>query len=201
MHTRTPPPPPPPPPHTHTHMHTHTHRLLVILEELADGYPVTNETVIIAKNMFATAIYPQINTTVFLGEGFSADLGSTFIFNGIDKEKIGLSASEDATASINLPLTLFNGLTLSDASSKLVFSFFLNEGLFVRRREFIQNNSLAAIRLGSIVIAAHIAGGVAASSLEDPVRTTYITNPVSGQRVVLQFTQPCIHLNVKHQCC
>ena len=121
--------------HTHTHTHTHTHRLLVILEELADGYPISNETVIIAKNMFATAIYPQFNTTVFLGEGFSADLGDTFIFNRIDKENIGLSASEDATASINLPSTLFNVLTLSNNSAKLVFSFFLNDGLFVRRRE------------------------------------------------------------------
>ena len=174
--------------HTHTHTHTHTHRLLVILEELADGYPISNETVIIAKNMFATAIYPQFNTTVFLGEGFSADLGDTFIFNRIDKENIGLSASEDATASINLPSTLFNGLTLSNNSAKLVFSFFLNDGLFVRRREYVQNNSLAAIRLGSLVIASHIAGGVDVSSLADPVQTTYITNPVSDQGVVLQTT-------------
>ena len=126
------------------------------------------------------AIYPEVNTFGFPGEGFSADLGKTFTFNGT---KVLLVASDNATASISLPATLLDGLN-TRLTPRLVFSFFLNEGLFVRRREYLQNNNVSAIRLGSIVIASHITGGVRVSNLQDPVRTTFITNPVSGRQLL-----------------
>ena len=156
--------------------HTHTHRLLVAIDELADSYPVTNETFVLTKNNFALAIYPEVDTFGFPGEGFSADLGNMFTFNGT---RVLLEASDDATASISLPATLLDGLN-TRLTPKLVFSLFLSEGLFVRRREYLQNSNLSAIRLGSIVIASHIAGGVSVSGLQDPVQTTFLTNPVSG---------------------
>ena len=125
------------------------------------------------------AIYPEVNTFGFPGEGFSADLGNTFTFNGTN---VLLVASDDATASISLPATLLDGLN-TRLTPRLVFSFFLNEGLFVRRREYLQNSNMSAIRLGSIVIASHITGGVRVSNLQDPVQTTFITNPVSGRQL------------------
>ena len=167
-----------PPPPLPSHTHTYTHRLLVVIDELADSYPVTNETFVVTKKKFALAIYPEVETFGFPGEGFSADLGNMFTFNGT---RVLLEASDDATASISLPATLLDGLN-TRLTPKLIFSLFLNEGLFVRRREYLQNSNLSAIRLGSIVIASHIAGGVSVSGLQDPVQTTFITNPVSGRQ-------------------
>lgn len=152
--------------------------MLAALNRLADGYPLPNDdsTRIILQDTFAIVI-TQVNVSSFTGQALSALLGSSFDFRGISRENIAFTAAADATASISLPETLFDGLALSEA--KLVYGIFLTSGLFLRREEYLQQNDLVNNTLGSIVIAAHIAGGIRISSLEQPVELMFLKDPVS----------------------
>ena len=160
-------------------------RIRSMLDQLADTYPLTRNPTIIARDTFAIVIYSGVNPASFAGQTVTALMGNTFQFRGFTIENIGQQALNEATGSITLPRTLFNGRNLV-RPVKLVFNMYLTESLFVRRQQYLMQTNRTYNRLGSIVMAARISGGVRISGLEQPVQQSYYKNPVSS---ILE--QPC----------
>ena len=154
-------------------------RIRSMLDQLADAYPLTRNPTIIARDTFAIVIYSGVNPASFAGQTVTALMGNTFQFRGFTIENIGQQALNEATGSITLPRTLFNGRNLV-RPVKLVFNMYLTESLFVRRQQYLMQTNRTYNRLGSIVMAARISGGVRISGLEQPVQQSYYKNPVSS---------------------
>lgn len=154
-------------------------RIRSMLDQLADAYPLTRNPTIIPRDTFAIVMYFGINPASFNGQTVTALMGNTFQFSGFTNENIGLQASSEATGSITLPRTLFNGRNLV-SPVKLVFNMYLSEGLFVRRQQYLMQTNRTYNRLGSVVMAARVAGRTRVSELEQPVEQSYYKNPVSN---------------------
>ena len=154
-------------------------RLLAVLEQLADTYPLavgTSSEIILRKN-FGIVIVP-VDPEAFSGQALSALLGSQFDFSGIGSEDIVFETIEGATASIVLPPTLFDGLDVGN-DVRIVCNIYVNDRLFLRRQDYLEENKLTNNKLESIIISARIADNITVSSLEDPVQVTFLKNPVS----------------------
>ena len=155
--------------------------MLAALERLASEYPASEdgETVLILRNTFSYAIRPA-NVKTFSGQALSALLGSSSDFTDTTANNIVLEATEGATASISLPETLFDGLNITSNETTIVYSIFLNEALFLRRQEYIEENNLTTNTPGGLVVGAFIPDNVTVTELDDPVQLTFLKNPVSS---------------------
>lgn len=152
-------------------------RLLAIVDQLADSYPVMESPTIILRDTFITVIYSDVDPASFAGQTVTALVGSNFEFQSLMIQQVGLEPSDLATGSITIPQTLFNGLSLG-SRIRMVYNMFLNEGLFVRRQQYLEQNNRTYSKLASIVMAARVAGGIHISDLHQPVEQSYYKNPV-----------------------
>lgn len=152
-------------------------RLLAIVDQLVDSYPVIESPTIILRDTFITVIYSDVDPASFAGQTVTALVGSNFEFQSLMMQQVGLEPSDLATGSITIPQTLFNGLSLG-SRIRMVYNMFLNEGLFVRRQQYLEQNNRTYSKLASIVMAARVAGGIHISDLHQPVEQSYYKNPV-----------------------
>ena len=146
------------------------------MDQVADAYPVVNSPIIILRDTFAIVIY-DTNPTSFAGQTVTALKGTDFQFQAFTMEQIGLEPSDQATAAITVPQSLFNGLN-PGSQARMVYNIFLNEGLFVRRQQYLEQSNQTYSRLGSIVISARVAGRAPITDLQQLVEQSYYKNPV-----------------------
>ena len=149
---------------------------MAAMDRLADSYPVTGGRQLVVKDEYIIIIYDSLPAQSFPGQSVFVDIGAEFAVDAFQPSHVKLdSYTGSPTASISLPPTLLNEAGLSGDNHRVVFYFFLNDGLFVRRDSFIAapNN-----RLGGLAVAAHIAGGVKVADLEKSVNMSFAINPV-----------------------
>ena len=128
------------------------------------------------ESTFAAVLHSAIPET-FDGQAISVVLGDAFQFNNIGTENIVFKSVSGATASIAIPETLLMELNVT-SETRIVYSVFLNEGLFLRRKEYLQDNGLEDSRLASVVVGVQIVGGVGTSGLTEPVQVVLLKHPV-----------------------
>ena len=155
---------------------------------VAESIPlVGNETTAtIAKRMFAVVV--QEVESEFAEQTFSAVLGSGFTFQqnqSINSSQLVLEDNPllDATAAITLPDSSdLNNIDLpanySSSATRVTFSVFLTNSLFVRRD---QRNS--SRQLGSVIITASLSskdsGEITVENLATNISIFFVKNPVS----------------------
>ena len=162
---------------------------MAAMDRLSDSYPVTDMPHLIVKDMYVIIIYDPLSAQAFLGQAVFADIGTEFVVDAFQDSHIKFdSYNGDPTASISLPSSLLReaGLTTGD-HHRIVFNFFLNDGLFVRRDSFVRANGLSNDKLGGLAVAAHIAGDVKVADLEAAVNMTFVINPVSYSLLSCMF--------------
>jgi len=149
-----------------------------VIELLANNYPVLgNDTLtLILRNTFAVVIR-IINTDYPASQNLSIILGNSFNFQGIEElNNINITElSNNATASVSTPESLFAGLP-PDTQAKIVYTFFLDNQLFLRRRIYIQHHGFTYNRIGSLVLSTYVAN---VTTLRQPVQLHFLKNPVS----------------------
>ena len=151
---------------------------MVALNYLSDNLPITltEDSRVIVKDMFVIIIYNSLSSQSSTGRVVFADIGSEFTADAFQISHIWLDWFDGiATASIGLPNSLLSGYL---GRYHLVFNFFLNDGLFIRRDSYITANNLQYDNIGGLMVAAHIAG-VNVTDLSNPVYMTFTINPVS----------------------
>jgi len=147
-----------------------------VIELLANNYPVLrNDTLtLILRNTFAVVIR-IINTDFPASQNLSIILGNSFKFQGIEDSNITAEVSNNATASVSTPESLFAGLP-PDTQAKIVYTIFLDSQLFLRRRIYIQHRGFTYNRIGSLMLSTYVAN---VTSLRQPVQIHFLKNPVS----------------------
>ena len=146
------------------------------MDQLADTYPIVDSPTMLLRDTYAMVMF-DVDPASFAGHTVTVLKGTDFQFQGFTMGQIGLEASDQATGSIAVPQTLFNGLNLG-SQVRMVYSMFLTESLFVRRQQYLEQNNFTYSRLGSIVMAARVAGGIRITGLQQPVEQSYYKNPV-----------------------
>ena len=149
---------------------------MAAIELLANNYPVLrNDTLTpILRNTFAVVIR-IINTNYPASQNLSIILGNSFNFQGIEESNITAEISNNATASVSTPESLIAGLP-PDTQAKIVYTFFLDNQLFLRRRIYIQHHGFTYNRIGSLVLSTYVAN---VTTLRQPVQLRFLKNPVS----------------------
>ena len=151
---------------------------MAALDRLSDVFPVGDDNpLVIIKDTYVVIIFDSLSQQTFNGQAVFADIGAEFTTDAFQASHISFSSSDGSpTASIGLPRSLLSG---RPGDHRIVFNFFLNNGLFVRRDSYISENNLQNNKLGGLAVAARIAGGVKVNDLSDPVNMTFAINPVS----------------------
>ena len=155
-----------------------------MIEFLANNYPVLrNDTLtLILRNTFAVVIR-IINTGYPASQNLSIILGNSFNFHGIEESNIIQEISNNATASVSTPESLFAGLS-PDTQAKIVYTIFLDSQLFLRRRIYIQHHGFTYNRIGSLVLSTYVAN---VTTLRQPVQLRFLKNPVSELQAGMRF--------------
>ena len=149
------------------------------MDRLSDSLPVVTNPLIIVKDMYVIIIYNSLSPDTFAGQAVFADIGPDFAVDAFQMSHISLDSFVGIpSASISLPRSILTAVGLT-GDHRVVFNFFLTDGLFVRRDSFIRANGLENEALGGLGVAAHIAGGVSVNDLEEPIDMTFTVNPVS----------------------
>ena len=149
------------------------------MDRLSDLYPVTASPQLMVRDMYVVIIYDSLSRQTFQGQAVFADIGAKFAVDAFQTSHIKFdSFGGIPTASIALPASLLREAGLT-GSHRVVFNFFLTDGLFVRRDSYILANGLGYDKLGGLAVAAHVAGGVKVTGLEKPVNMSFTINPVS----------------------
>lgn len=150
---------------------------MAALEYLSDNYPITTTEFsrLIVKDTFVIIIYNSLSVQSFAGQAVFAAIGANFTANAFQVSHIWLDVFDGIpTASIGLPNSLLNGHL---GEHRTVFNFFLNNGLFVQRANYVAQNNLQHTKIGGLTLGAHIAG-LKVTNLSDPVSMTFTINPV-----------------------
>ena len=151
--------------------------MMAVLDRLSDVLPVPTSPRLITKDMFVIIIYDGLSPQTFNGQAVFANIDAEFTTDAFQDSHISFAPSDGSpTASIALPRSLLTGRT---ENQRIVFNFFLNDGLFIRRDSYIAENNLQNDKLGGLAVAARIAGGVKVNDLRDRVNMTFAINPVS----------------------
>ena len=116
-----------------------------------------------------------ISTDYPASQNLSIILGNSFNFQGIEESNIITEVSNNATASVSAPESLFAGLP-PDTQAKIVYAIFLDSQLFLRRRIYIQHHGFTYNRIGSLVLSTYVAN---VTTLRQPVQLRFLKNPVS----------------------
>ena len=150
---------------------------MAVLDRLSDVLPVPRSPRLVVKDMFVIIIYHPLSPQTFNGQAVFANIDAEFTTDAFHTSHISFNSSDGSpTASIALPRSLLAGRM---GDQRIVFNFFLNDGLFIRRDSYITENNLQNDKLGGLAVAARIAGGVKVNDLGDPVNMTFAINPVS----------------------
>ena len=141
---------------------------------MTEAIPIPeNETqVILTLASFAVAIQ-EVNRESFPGLDFSiAVAGGNADPNAqLDEDSVSYSATENPTASLSLPSSLFHNLTSPSANTaRITQSVFLSDLLFLRREE----NFLS---VAGVIMAASVVGEEV-QVLQPAARLTFKKNPV-----------------------
>ena len=151
-----------------------------MMDRLADSYPVTSNPLLIVRDMYVIIIYASLSAQNFPGQAVFADIGAEFAADAFQHSHIKFDSFAGVpTASIAVPSSLLREANLPDIAHRVVFNFFLSDGLFIQRDSFMSANNLGNIKLGGLAVAAHIAGGVKVTGLQTPVNMSFTINPVS----------------------
>ena len=149
------------------------------LNELTDTYPLPEEPpLLLLQEMFAVVILFDIDSTTYSGSSVAFSLGNSSD-TGFTEDDIVLDATDSSNglASISLSESLSTVLE-GHEDSRVVFTVYATEGLFLEREEYIDINNRTNYTLGSVVVSARVSGGVAVSGIEDVVRLTFAKNQV-----------------------
>ena len=150
------------------------------MDRLADSYPVTSNPQLIVRKMYVIIIYASLSAQNFQGQAVFADIGAEFAVDAFQTSHITFDTFAGVpTASIAVPSSLLREANPPGDDHRIVFNFFLTDGLFVQRQSFISENGLADTKLGGLAVAAHIGGGVKVAGLEKPINMSFTINPVS----------------------
>ena len=154
-------------------------RILDSLNQLTDTYPLPEEPpLLLLQEMFAVVILFDIDSTTYSGSSVTFSLSNSSD-SGFTEDDIVLDATDGSNglASISLSDSLSTVLE-GHEDSRVVFTAYATEGLFLEREEYININNLTNYTLGSVVVSARVSGGVAVSSIENVVRLTFVKNQV-----------------------
>lgn len=116
--------------------------------------------------------------TAFIDFNFNSDTftGSSAAFSTGNSSGLGPTEDDD-NPSISLSSDLASILG-SQEDSRIVFTMYTTEGLFLEREEFISDSNRTNLVLGSVVLAARLSQGVTVSSIENVVTLTFTKNEV-----------------------
>ena len=160
-----------------------SHRLRESIEEVTESIPIPeNETqVVLTRNSFAVAVQ-EVEPDEFPGLTFSADITNGFddANSQLDMDSLSFSETDEATASLSLPSSLFDNLPSSKNSTRITQSVFLTDSLFLRRSSNFSE-------VGSIILAASVVG-TRLTGLDPPIQLSFLKNPVSAQCWTLIYT-------------
>ena len=139
------------------------------------------------------AVFPQDNfllqaeerpVTTFTGVTFSVNVNldrhEGFTNDSVSSVE-GTESPSDSTASISLPESLFDDLSLTQTNAttvRLVYSVFVDDALFQPRPESPSAQTFEGFAVGSVLISAAVATGSPVQDLRDPVRMTLQKNRV-----------------------
>ena len=151
--------------------------MLEAIESVVESIPITNisEPVIITQKSFAVSVQ-QVNIEEFTqsGQRFSVN------YRGFPDGNRSLNSndlvfgttSQQSTATISLPNNLLSTIPNITNNTRITYSVFTTESLFLRRI----NNFL---EIGSVIISTTVVGTDAISGLDPPVGLSFQINPVS----------------------
>lgn len=143
---------------------------------MTEAIPIPENEIrmILIHASFAVAVQ-EVNRDSFAGLAFSVAVssGSGDPNSQLDKESVSFSETENPTASLSLPSSLFHNLTASSTdSTRITQSVFLTDLLFLRRTA----NFLA---VAGIIMAASVVDEEV-QVLQPAARQVFEKNPVSA---------------------
>lgn len=134
-------------------------RLLNVMNQLTEFYPITQIPTPIVRDMFGCSLYPSLG-------------GQPLTFSPSVGDNIQLEEAANPSLSIALPVSLGAASGLSTPPS-LAFCAHKTGGFFVRRRSYLAQGSQGALKLSSNVASARLSMGVTVRGLQDPVKMTF----------------------------
>ncbi len=134
------------------------YRILGVIEELTEFYPISQTPQPIVREMFGCSLYPALGNEAL---SFSPELGG---------DVVQLQAAAEPTLTLSLPASLSS--TVPDQPA-LSFCAYKEEGLFTRRRSYLAALGQGSITLASNVVSARLSRGVVVTNLKDPVRMSF----------------------------
>ena len=149
-------------------------RLLDAVQMVTAKIPIPpNHTgpVILPQDSFAVSAQ-EVDPEKFDTEVFSVNLGRNPFLDddlALNEDSLDFSAVTSPTASLTLPQTLFDSLTVRN-SSRITQSVFLTDALYLRRNK-------SSLKVGSVVMAASIINSTA-DELNPPISIKFLKNPV-----------------------
>ena len=152
------------------------YRIQEAILAVAGDIPLGNSSkpVTITRSTFAVSIQ-QVKPEGFAGQNFSVNLGNFSEFNtskNIDSDDLSFeSMTEEQTAFIRLPPTLFDSISNISSNSRITHSIFLSDAAFLRRGKNLRE-------VGSVIISASVVGVNAVENIEPPLTITFRKNPV-----------------------
>ena len=152
------------------------------LNLLTDNYPLPDKPpLLLLYETFAVVLFFNIDSSTFSGSTVAFDISNSST-SGFNEDNIVTDAtSTDTMMSVHLSDSLGKVLE-GHRDSKIVFTVYANEGLFLERMEYKIESNLTSQTLGSVVVSARVTGGVKVSDIEEVVTLTFIKNDMVRSR-------------------
>ena len=158
-------------------------RLLDSLTSFTNNLKIPNTTTATFTRKTYALQVNDIDTSNFQGQTFSVDLGSVKeamnSSTNIREEAIdtveGNKVLQNRTASVQVPVSVFQDLGQSGGQQRLSYSVFVRDTLFQSSDENQSN-----LTVGSIIVAVRVNGTTASGNLSTPINVTFQASEVSG---------------------
>ena len=132
--------------------------------------PAGQDTLTYSQESVAV-ISEQANVTGFEGRTFSTNTRNNFNTNRV-QTTVGTTIPDGAVASLTLPGSLFDDLSIANGERRLGFSVFSEDTFFQPRSNSDAANAFAGLEIGGPIISAFVRG-VTVSGLTNRVSLTF----------------------------
>ena len=147
---------------------------------MIDSYPLPeNPPLLLLQDTFATVVDFNLNPQTFSGSFVSFSAGNSSDSGFTEDDVImGEPASDSSAGVTSISLSGDLAAVLMGQQDRIAFTMYTTEGLFLERQEYISDSNRTALKLGSVVVAARVSGGVTVSDIENVATLTFAKNQV-----------------------
>ena len=154
---------------------------------LTDNYPLPDKPpLLLLYETFAVVLLFNIDSSTFSGSTVAFDISNSSTSGFTEDTVVTDATNTDTMMSVHLSDSLGKVLEAHN-DSKIVFTVYANDGLFLERAKYKTESNRTSQALGSVVVSTRVTGGIKVSDIEEVVTVTFIKNDMVRSRQPVDY--------------